>query len=128
MTTRLPSDPKHRIAVLIKAKRRADGLSINHAAALCGLNAATISRLERALMPNLPDATTMQKLGVWLGVPVSQLLGESGTEKQGELPAVSTTEIMEVYLRADKNLNQESAKALADMFKLLYDNAVRSKK
>lgn len=128
MASSLPKDPKNRIAVLLRAKRRADGLSVNKAAVACGLNAGTISRLERALLPNLPDAKTLQKIAAWLGVPVSQLLGEGGNEKQGDLPAASTTEIMEVYLRADKNLDQDSAKALAEMFKILYANAVRSKK
>jgi hypothetical protein len=36
-------------------------------------------------------------------------------------PESSTPELVEVHLRADKNLSPEAAKALAQMFKAIYE-------
>jgi transcriptional regulator with XRE-family HTH domain len=117
-------DPLQRIAALIKAKRRESGLGVNAAAADAGINAATLSRLERRVTPNLPDSSTLKKLASWLSVSLEELLAIPASD--GTAPIPSTPEVVEVHLRADRKLEPEKAKALAEMFKILYENAVKA--
>ena len=116
--------PLEKIAMLIKAKRRESGLGVNAAAAAAGINAATLSRLERQVTPSLPDSSTLKKLAVWLAVSLEELLAVPKSE--GRAPVPSTPEVVEVHLRADKKLDPEKARALAQMFKILYENATDS--
>lgn len=122
----LPADPLDRIAALIMAKRRDTKLGVRAAALKAEINAATLSRLERRLAPNLPDSSTLQKLSKWLGVSLQELLG-SPTTKQKNAPTPSTPDVFEVHLRADKKLSAEDAETLSRMFRLLYENTVNSK-
>lgn len=127
--TSLPSDPRQRLALLVKQKRAKEGLGVNEAARACGVYGSTISRIERLELPNLPDGKTLLKLGRWLGVPVSQMLGEEPVSRASTKPlAPSPPEILEVHLRADKNLSPEAAEALAKMFRVLYEQSIKGKK
>ena len=74
----------------------------------------------RGLSTALPDVATLTKLANWLGVTVGELLDSSQTS-ESILPQNTTPEIVEVHLRADKNLSPETANALAVMFKSLYN-------
>jgi len=114
-----------RISLLIKAKRRETGLGVRDAAKAASISAATFSRLERGLAATLPDVTTLEKLARWLGVTLGHLLGEEASAQATTPPKVSTTELVEVHLRADKNLTPETAKALSAMFNALYHQAAR---
>lgn len=108
-----------RIGALIKAKCRECGLGLRAAAEECGVSPSTLSRLERSKTASLPDSETLAKLAMWLNVTVGELLTEPAPE--GEAPALSTPEVVEVHLRADKRLSPKTAEALARMFKMLYD-------
>jgi transcriptional regulator with XRE-family HTH domain len=123
----LPTTPQKRISALIKAKRREGGLGVRAAAAASGVSAATLSRLERGITPNLPDAGTLTRLANWLGVTLNELLATGGKPSGEKRPETTTPEVVEVHLRADKNLSPETAEALAKMFKVLYDNATTPK-
>ena len=119
--------PLKKIAVLIKAKRRENGDQPLRAAAHdAKVSAATLSRLERNISATLPDAATLNKLAAWLGVGVGELLQES-QQKPGSRPEATTPEYVEVHLRADKNLSPKTAKALADMFRTLYEQLATEK-
>ncbi len=122
----LPTDPLDRIAALIMAKRRDTKLGVRAAALEAAVNAATLSRLERRLAPNLPDSSTLQKLSKWLGVSLQELLGSPNT-KHKNAPTPSTPDVFEVHLRADKKLSADDAETLSRMFRLLYENTVNSK-
>jgi len=117
-----------RISLLIKAKRREAGQGVREAAKAAKISAATFSRLERGLSMTLPDVTTLEKLARWLGVTLGQLLGEGTAAPDASAPEVSTPELVEVHLRADKNLTPETATALAAMFKAVYHQAVKKPK
>jgi transcriptional regulator with XRE-family HTH domain len=118
------TSPVRRIALLIKAKRRENNAQPLRAAAdEAKISAATLSRLERGLSTTLPDATTLNKLARWLGVPVSELLQECDAGSRHSAPEHTLPEYVEVHLRADKNLSPKTAKALAEMFKALYEQA-----
>jgi transcriptional regulator with XRE-family HTH domain len=114
-----------RISALIKAKRRETGLGLRAAATASGVSASTLSRLERGAATSLPDADTLTKLAGWLDVPVGSLLSEDGEAEDGG-PELSTPEIVEVHLRSDKELNPKTAKSLALMFRMLYEQLVEA--
>lgn len=111
-----------RISLKIKAKKRETGLGVREAAKAAGISAATFSRLERGTAATLPDVGTLEKLARWLGVTLGDLLGERSAPR-GTTPEASTPDLVEVHLRADRNLTPETAKALAEMFKVLYQQA-----
>ena len=117
----LPADPLARIAALIMAKRRETGLGVRAAAKAADVNAATLSRLERQMTPNLPDSATLKKLAAWLGVTFEYLLAIE-SPRLGGSPTPSLPEVIEVHLRADHKLTPEKAETLAKMFKMLYQN------
>lgn len=110
-----------RISALIKAKRREQGYGLRAAAEESGLSPSTLSRLERGASASLPDADTLTKLAAWLGVPIGRLLSENEPQGGQETPDLTTPEVVEVHLRADKRLSPKTAQALARMFRLLYD-------
>jgi transcriptional regulator with XRE-family HTH domain len=113
---------KNRISLAIKAKKREDELGVRSAAKECGVDASTLSRLENGAYSTLPDATTLEKLAEWLNSSVDALLGGEGKDP---LENSTLPEVVEVHLRADKNLSPKTAKALSDMFKQLYVQATK---
>jgi transcriptional regulator with XRE-family HTH domain len=112
-----------RIGTLVKAKRRKTGLGLRAAAAQCGVSPSTLSRLERGDSSSLPDADTLTKLAAWLGTTVAALLSEK--PKPTADPELTTPEVIEVHLRADKRLSPETASALGRAFRLLYDQLAK---
>lgn len=112
-----------RISLLIKGKMRQTGLGVRASAKEAKISAATLSRLERGLSATLPDVATLEKLAKWLGTTVGDLLAEKPEKKGTNQPEATTPEMVEVHLRADKNLTPKTAKALAQMFKVLYEQA-----
>ncbi|WP_449420517.1 helix-turn-helix domain-containing protein [Phormidium nigroviride] len=110
-----------RISALVKAKRREKKLGLRAAASECGLSPSTLSRLERGASSSLPDADTLAKLANWLEVSVGFLLLEQGKEGDEDGPELTTPEVVEVHLRADKRLSPKTAEALAEMFRILYE-------
>ena len=119
------TSPQRRIALLIKAKRREADLGVREAATACGISAATLSRLERGINPQLPDASTLTKLAKWLGTNVNDLLVQNETDSEVSPPQHTTPEFVEVHLRADKNLTPDTADALSKMFRHLYENVAK---
>jgi transcriptional regulator with XRE-family HTH domain len=123
----LPKDPQKRISALIKAKRRETGLGVRASARDCGISAATLSRLERGISPNIADTGTLTKLAMWIGVSLNELISSENITAKSSGPQTTTPEVVEVHLRADKNLPPQTAEALAKMFKVLYDQATQQK-
>jgi transcriptional regulator with XRE-family HTH domain len=112
-----------RIGALVKAKRRKTKLGLRAAAAECGISPSTLSRLERGDSSSLPDADTLTKLAAWLNVTVAALLSEK--LKPTADPELTTPEVVEVHLRADKRLSTDTASALGRAFRLLYDQLAK---
>ena len=113
------------ISALIKAKRREGGIGLRDAAEASGVSASTLSRLERGAATSLPDSGTLTKLAKWLGLTLSSLLSDKERNHESE-PQLTTPEVVEVHLRAAKELSPETAKALAEMFKTLYDHCLQT--
>jgi transcriptional regulator with XRE-family HTH domain len=113
---------KNRISLAIKSKKREEKLGVRGAARKCGIDASTLSRLENGVYSTLPDAGTLEKLADWFGTSVGALLGGGGKDPLGNS---TLPEVVEVHLRADKNLSPKTAKALATMFEQLYKQATK---
>ena len=109
-----------RTAALIQAKLRERGIGLRAAAEESHISSSTLSRLQRGTSSSLPDAETLSKLAAWLGVPLGTLLSDD-REMTMDGPHLSTPEVVEVHLRADKHLSPKTAETLAKMFRLLYE-------
>jgi transcriptional regulator with XRE-family HTH domain len=117
---------QRRLALMMSAKRRELGnIGVRSAAKAAGISASTFSRLGRGISAKLPDVATLRKLAEWLGVSMSDLLG-SNQDTESSVPENTTDEVIAAHLRADKNLTPETAKALSDMFRALYKQAVKT--
>lgn len=109
----------------IKRKRLDEKLSLRRAAAETNVSPATLSRIENGI--GVPDSATLARLAGWLGIPLDRLMKGSlmnGVEKANEpiiyYPSESTPDIIEAHLRADPNLKPDTAKALAELFRVAY--------
>lgn len=130
-----PDDPLARVVrleelgELIRAKRHKERLTLEQAAQQIGVSAATLSRLERqgdrsqasdnistSRIPKTPDMRTVAGITRWLGVTSEELMSET-------LPPVP--DVVEMHLRADRNIDPVTAEKLGKMFRLAYDKALR---
>lgn len=122
MTTKLAME---RLAVQVKAKRGKRGLR-EIAEEIGDVSASTLSRIEQGKMP---DLDTFMRLCEWLQVSPRDFFdsnsveGMDSTTATGAVlsPTLSTPEIIEVHLRADRELDPETATALANMVRVTYD-------
>jgi transcriptional regulator with XRE-family HTH domain len=86
-----------------------------------GVSVATISRVERGGSKDI-DAGTLVGICDWMGVrPEEFRLGAEPPRFPGRKAPANTPEAVELYLRADKNLDQKTASLLAEMFKAAYE-------
>jgi transcriptional regulator with XRE-family HTH domain len=105
----------------VRAKRRSKKLSLREAAEQLGVSAPTISRVERG---HLPERESLLRLARWAGVRIDPVLHETARRARNTVvhsPDASTVEAIELHLRADKNLTDDDAEALSEMFRLAYD-------
>ena len=116
-----------RIAMLIKAKMRETGLGLRDSAKKAKVSAATMSRLTRGISATLPDVATLERIASWLGMTVTGLLGDKSPKAGMKEPRLNVPEIVEAHLRADRDLAPETASALANMFKALYEQSARKR-
>ena len=106
----------------IRRRREELELSLRDVADQTKVSASTLSRIENGT--GKPDADNIARLTKWLKMPVERIMG--GQTKKGEnqpviyFPQEATPDIVEVHLRADKNLSAESAAALAELFRVAY--------
>jgi DNA-binding Xre family transcriptional regulator len=120
MTSQVAVD---KLAALIKAKRGRKGLR-ETAVEIGEISASTLSRIEKGKMP---DLDTFLRLCDWLDIQPNELINgiakrdPTSGEKAIPMPDdMSTPEIVEAHLRADKELDPETAEALANMVRSAY--------
>jgi hypothetical protein len=82
-------------------------------------NALTASTLQRLEKGAVPEPKNVPVLARWLQIPVEMVTwpGDAGDSAPESVP-----DMVEVHLRADKNLTHDKAIALSRMFRLLYDD------
>src|SRR5262245_22351598 len=92
-----------RLAVLLKAKRGKRGLR-EIADEMGEVSPSTLSRIENGKMP---DMDTFLRVCDWLEIAPSELIK---SQKVSTLPEVSSLDMIEVQLRASKELEPAMAK------------------
>jgi len=77
-----------------------------------GVSASTLTRMAQG---KRPDVDSLAALAAWSGLPADDYVRSAGVRPDVEpLAKIST------YLRSDKNLTPESARALEDLIKATY--------
>src|SRR5690349_2094607 len=70
------ADQARRLAVNLRDRRKARGLSLDELAVASGVSRAALSQIETC--KTNPSLSVLWKIAVGLGIPFSELLGESG--------------------------------------------------
>jgi transcriptional regulator with XRE-family HTH domain len=108
----------------VRRRREEKKLSLRSVAVDTGVSASTLSRIENGI--GTPDAATLGRLASWLGMPLERLMTGAlltlpdSVEPVIYFPTESTPSIVEAHLRADPNLKPETARALAELFRVAY--------
>jgi transcriptional regulator with XRE-family HTH domain len=89
---------------------------------------ATLSRIERGEAKGV-DSPTLMALSKWIGVDAKEFL----TRPEVELPKLpprkqGTPDVVELHLRADRNLDRQTAITLAKMFRAAYESLATTQK
>ena len=101
------------LTAYLKARRGEMGL--REAANQIGeISASTLSRIENG---KVPDMETFLRLCDWIGLPSDTFLIHSDDDAS----TASTPEIIEAHLRADRDLDPDTAEAIAKMVKSAYE-------
>jgi transcriptional regulator with XRE-family HTH domain len=107
----------------VRRRREELGLSLRDVADKTSVSASTLSRIENGT--GKPDADNIARLTSWLEVPVERILNTRPTQDDSSqavvyYPQEPVPEIVEAHLRADRNLNPETAAALSELFRVAY--------
>ncbi len=107
---------------VIKRRREELGLSLRDVADKTSVSASTLSRIENGT--GKPDADNIARLTNWLDMPIDRVMKVKKSDNKVEpviyYPHEATPEIVEAHLRADKNLSEETASALSELFRVAY--------
>lgn len=131
------------LAELLFRKRKGRVLTLGQASEQIGVSIATLSRLERQRHRRdaasaggfAPDTRTLAAVARWLDVPLGRIVVAGvPTTGESEAPAPvavvyregeSVPDKVEAHLRADRHLDDEAALALAQLFRVAYDQFSR---
>lgn len=104
----------------IKRRREELGLSLRDVADVTSVSASTLSRIENGT--GKPDADNIARLTGWLDMPIDRVMNKQANEVEPVIyyPHEPVPEIVEAHLRADKKLTPETARALAELFRVAY--------
>ena len=108
----------------IKRRREELGLSLRDVADETNVSASTLSRIENGT--GKPDADNIARLTSWLDMPIDRVMNRGTSNRATEVepvvyyPHEPMPEIVEAHLRADKKLTPETARALAELFRVAY--------
>jgi transcriptional regulator with XRE-family HTH domain len=107
----------------IRRKREELGLSLRDVANETQVSASTLSRIENGT--GKPDADNIARLTTWLEMPVERIMsgraqGDDSAKAVVYFPHESTPSIVEAHLRADRNLSEDTARALSELFRVAY--------
>jgi len=83
-----------------------------------GVSIPTLSRIERG-DANEIESNTLFAITKWIDVSIDTFSPAPPTSKIKK--GVSTPDVVELHLRADKNLNSKTAATLSKMFRALYE-------
>lgn len=132
----VPTFSVQELADQLYRKRKGRGLTLGQASRQIGVSAATLSRLERHRQEHaeglergafVPDTRTLTAVARWLGMPVGRVAddGTGAPTPVNQHADESVPDKVEAHLRADSQLDNESALALAQLFRMAYDQFSR---
>jgi transcriptional regulator with XRE-family HTH domain len=98
--------------VTLDSERQQRGLSWRQLAHEAGVGASTLSRMAQG---NRPDVDSFVALVQWLGMPAEQFMRGGATGDTGGRQATGSAQAVASLLRADKNLDPDSAAAIDDI-------------
>jgi|SRR5437879_3318256 len=94
--------------------------TLKEVAEATGVSVATLSRIERGDANDIESATLLA-ITDWMGTRVDKLKEKPKPVVRGGKMVEETPDIVELYLRADKKLDERTATALAKVFRAAYD-------
>jgi transcriptional regulator with XRE-family HTH domain len=97
----------------LDAQRQARQLNWKQVAAGSGVSASTLTRMAQG---KRPDVDSLAALAAWSGLRADDFVRSQEARPEPEPLAKITT-----YLRSDKNLSPEAARALDELIKATYD-------
>lgn len=105
----------------IKRKRESERLSLRAVAKQTQVSASTLSRIENGT--GVPDTPTLARLARWLSIPFERIVASGNSSEMPIVyyPQESIPDIVAAHLRADPNLTPDGARALAEMFRVAYN-------
>lgn len=102
------SIPVEELGMELNRYRTQRDLSLRAVAEEIDVSASTLSRMENGKVPE--SKRVIERVASWLGVTVSTGTPDAGRRE----PRDELRRTMEVYLRAEKNLPEDVARAIAD--------------
>lgn len=116
-----------RLGQRLRRARKDQDLTLEDVFKVTEVSVATLSRVERGASKDI-NAGTLVSLCEWIGARPNEFrLGADPPKTPGRRTPASTPEAVELYLRADKNLDQRTAALLAEMFRAAYDKLAKGK-
>ena len=116
-----------RLGQRLRRARRDQGVTLEEVFKATGVSVATLSRVERGGSKDI-DAGTLVSVCKWMRVrPEEFRPGAEAPKPPSRRAPASTPEAVELYLRADKNLDGRTAVLLAEMFRAAYEKLVKEK-
>jgi len=114
-----------RLGRQVHKKRTNEGLSLRELAEITELKVPTLSRIERGDSKEI-ESSTLLALCRWLEIDPKSLRNHKPTPvtDAGKI-AEETPDIVDVYLRADRNLDQNTAQSLSTLFRTAYEMALK---
>jgi len=118
------------LAERLRTARKQRGKTLQDVANDVAISIATLSRIERGEARGV-EGETLLALAKWLDLPADHL---SENPRLPSRPAgiqsssASTPDVIELHLRADPKLSPTTAKALATMFRIAYDQMAQKKR
>jgi transcriptional regulator with XRE-family HTH domain len=98
--------------VTLDSERQQRGLSWRQLAHEAGVGASTLSRMAQG---NRPDVDSFVALVQWLGMPAEQFMRGGAAGDTSGRQAAGSAQVVASLLRADKNLDPDSAAAIDDI-------------
>lgn len=118
-----------RLGERLRRTRKKQGLTLQDVANETGVSVATVSRVERGGSKDI-DSSTLVALSNWLGTPAekfSEAAAPPPPPRKTQVRSEATPDVIELYLRADKNLDRDTAVALGKMFRAAYEHLSKAK-
>ncbi len=104
----------------LRTERKRRKLTLQAVSEQTGVSVATLSRIERGGSQTI-NSDTLVALTDWIGTGIESVKKEPPPVVHHGKIVESTPDIVELHLRADKNLDRKTAMALANLFRSVYE-------